>query len=136
MRLANRLQSVYPVGILLPGWMSTCVLKERLHKNSLDLHNLAKTTLPDNFQELKVLDLERPGNVELVLGVASGPDRILRSSGNCIDEDLLLVKVHERVRQMFGRVSAVDGRSCINSARRGLWAARGRKGAGQCSLVA
>ena len=41
------------------------------------------------------------GHIELVLGVAARPQWVLGGTGNCVDEDLLLVEIDEGIGQVF-----------------------------------
>jgi len=41
------------------------------------------------------------GHIELVLGVAARPEWVLGGTGNCVDEDLLLVEIDEGIGQVF-----------------------------------
>lgn len=41
------------------------------------------------------------GHVELVLRVAASPERVLWCTGDCVNEDLLLVEIDQSVGQVF-----------------------------------
>lgn len=61
MCLTNSFQSVDTAGIFLSVYRSAenwWKMGGKWVENLLDLHNLAKTALSDNFQELKVFNLE------------------------------------------------------------------------------
>lgn len=62
------------------------------------------------------------GHIELVLGVATSPQRVLGRAGDGIDEDLLLVEIDQGVGQMLRGVSAVDGGRGVDAAGSGLGA--------------
>lgn len=52
--------------------------------------------------------------------VLTSPDGVFWGARDGVDEDLLLVKVDKCVRQVFGRVSSVAGRDCIDATGSGL----------------
>jgi len=57
MRFANSLQSVDPAGVFLSVSRSAKYWRKGV-ENLLNLHHFAKTALSDNFQQLKVFNLE------------------------------------------------------------------------------